>query len=326
LLRGGPWDEMVWGGVKPGEQDGVCNGRGARLKRTGGNEACVCGHGFNVTVSEAAKRTAQIAYDMQFSGIPFLFSWPSQGNAYSYITDTAVVRMSGRRLLDVLKRVVAESGASRIHLIAHSMGNRAMTDALELFALEHKDTLPAFEQLLLTAPDLDAGLFREMLRTIQPVAARTTLYASNNDWALTVSRQLHGDAPRAGQGGKDIVTLQDVDSIEMSALGDDMLAHSYFANDPSALTDILSLFWRDAPPDKRCGLQAASGDRGSYWQFDPAICDGNAMLLALRLIRQAGVQSLSQARALIRAKLDPEVLGTIDPDQLEAALSKLYAN
>lgn len=326
FFREDPMHHIVLQVVNPTEPDGVFAQMRDQLNRTGSDEAFVFVHGFNVTFSEAAKRTAQIAYDMQFSGLPFLFSWPSQGNAYSYISDTAVVRMSGRRLLSVLKRVVAESGAKRIHLIAHSMGNRAMTDALELFALEHKGKPPAFEQLLLTAPDLDAGLFEEMLKTIRPVAARTTLYASNNDWALTVSRQLHGNAPRAGQGGENIVTVQDVDSIEMSALGDDMLAHSYFANDPSALMDILSLFWRDVPPDKRCGLQEATGERGEYWQYDPSICDGNAMLLALRLIRQAGVQTLSEARALIQSKLDPEVLEAIDTERLEAALIKLYAN
>ncbi|PHP67752.1 hypothetical protein CSC94_08680 [Zhengella mangrovi] len=325
-FREDPKHHIVLQSVTPAESPKVFEAMRGQLKRTGSKEAFVFVHGFNVTFADAAKRTAQIAYDMEFDGIPFLFSWPSRGNAYSYITDTASVRQSGRKLVTVLKRIVAESGATRIHLIAHSMGNRAMTDALELLAVENRGKPPLFEQVLFTAPDLDAGLFQEMLKTIRPIAARTTLYASNNDWALAISRQLHGDSPRAGQGGKEIIAMSDVDSVEMSALGADMLAHSYFANDPSALTDILSLFWRDAPPEHRCGMEAEKGDHGRYWQFDPAKCDGNAMLMALRLVRHAGARTLAEARDLIESRLDPETLKSIDTKRLELALAKLYAN
>ena len=34
-------------------------------------------HGFNVSFENALRRTAQIAYDLNFDGAPFLFSWPS---------------------------------------------------------------------------------------------------------------------------------------------------------------------------------------------------------------------------------------------------------
>src|SRR5690606_3207909 len=116
---------------------------------------------------EAAKRTAQMAYDMNFDGLPILYSWPSRASLLSYISDTAVVNLSGRRLTLFLEDLVQKSGAKRIHLIAHSMGNRALTDALELYALRHEGEPPAFEQVLFTAPDLDAGLFAAMARTMR---------------------------------------------------------------------------------------------------------------------------------------------------------------
>ena len=37
-------------------------------------------HGFNVNFEDAVYRTAQITYDLQFDGAPFLFSWPTSGN------------------------------------------------------------------------------------------------------------------------------------------------------------------------------------------------------------------------------------------------------
>ncbi|WP_417308381.1 alpha/beta hydrolase [Devosia sp.] len=287
------------------------------------NEAFVFVHGFNTSFVDAVRRTAQIAYDMDFDGLPILYSWPSQGSILGYLADGAVVQLSGRYLTRFLDDVVADTGATRIHLIAHSMGNRALTEALELFALRHAGEPPAFDQVLFTAPDLDAGLFANMVQTIRPAVGRMTLYTSKNDWALRASHQLNGGAPRAGEGTAGIPMPQDIDSIDMSVLGADMLAHSYFANDTSALTDILSLFWRDAPPDRRCGMTASPVDTTSAeWSLEPTLCDGNAMLSALRLLRGQKIGNLSDALATIESAF-PEA----EPEQrmaIEAALERLF--
>lgn len=167
-------------------------------------EAFVFIHGYNVRFEQAAKRAAQIAYDMNYAGVPVLYSWPSRGSTIGYVADSAVVRLSGRRLSMFLDDLVTRSGAATIHIVAHSMGNRALTDALELMALRHDltpESKPLFGQILFAAPDVDAGLFSQMIKTIRPIAERLTLYASEEDWALESSRRLHGNAPRAGQGG-----------------------------------------------------------------------------------------------------------------------------
>jgi esterase/lipase superfamily enzyme len=44
-------------------------------------------HGFNVSFENALRRTAQIAYDLDFDGAPFLFSWPSRDSLLSYASD-----------------------------------------------------------------------------------------------------------------------------------------------------------------------------------------------------------------------------------------------
>jgi len=62
-----------------------------------------------------------------------LYSWPSQGSATAYSVDEASVQVSGRRMADFLETVVAQSGAQHIHLIAHSMGNRALIEAMQTF-------------------------------------------------------------------------------------------------------------------------------------------------------------------------------------------------
>lgn len=323
-LREDPERHVVLQSVVPRADEEVFAAMRQQAADSGSSEAFVFVHGFNVPFNEAAKRTAQMAFDMDFDGLPILYSWPSRGSLLSYISDTAVVNLSGRRLSRFLDDVVARSGAKRIHLIAHSMGNRALTDALELFALRHKGEPPAFDQVLFTAPDLDAGLFSEMLATIRPAAERITLYASDKDWALAVSRKLHGDAPRAGQGGIGILHLATVDSIDMTEIGEDMLKHSYYANNPSALTDILSLFWRDAAPDQRCGMSRAEGDNGSYWQYAPAACDGATLLPTLSYLRRGSVATIEDARNFANKYILPTTADPALRQRLDQALRRLF--
>jgi len=315
-----PQHHVILKSVDPSDKATVFTDMRRHLKETGSNEAFVFVHGFNVTFSDAARRTAQIAYDMNFDGLPILYSWPSQGNVLGYLADGAVVQLSGRLLEEFLEQVVADSGATRIHLVAHSMGNRALTEALEIFALRHAGQPPAFDQVLFTAPDLDAGLFARMVQTIRPAVNRMTLYTSRNDWALRVSKQLNGGAPRAGEGADGVVMPPVVDSIDMSVLGEDMLAHSYFADDASALTDILSLFWRDAPPNRRCGL--AQSPLAPGWSFEPTLCDGSAMLAALRLLRGDRIGDLSDALSVIDSRFPKAT--TDQRTAIESALRRLF--
>ena len=275
-------------------------------------------HGFNVTFDAAAKRAAQLAYDMNYKGVPVLYSWPSAGSAMGYISDTAAVQVSARHLTHFLDDLVSDSGATTIHLVAHSMGNRALTEALELMALRHQQTTqspPLFDQVVFAAPDVDAGLFAAILPTIRPLARRMTLYASENDWALVASRKLHGDLPRAGQGGADMITNADVDSVDMSALGEDMLAHGYFADDRSALVDLASLFWRNIAPAQRCGLTPVDHVQAvETWRYDPATCPDSALLSVLGTLQQAGVENPAAANQSMNAmKLDPAIRTQVEP-------------
>jgi esterase/lipase superfamily enzyme len=326
-FREDPAKHIVLKSVTPGDSEAVFAEMRQQLTESKSDSAFVFVHGFNVPFNEAAQRTAQMAYDMNFNGLPILYSWPSRGSLLSYIADTAVVNLSGRRLTLFLEDVVRKSGAKRIHLIAHSMGNRALTDALELYALRHEGEPPAFDQVLFTAPDLDAGLFAEMAKTIRTTAQRLTLYASNKDWALAVSRKLHGDAARAGQGGERIIHADIFDSVDMTSIGDDMLAHSYYANNPSALTDILSLFWRDAPPEDRCGMVRAEGEYGEYWQYSPEACgDSNALLSTLSVLSRASIVDLSEATAFMNRFIMPATADPEDRSRLREALERLFSN
>jgi esterase/lipase superfamily enzyme len=306
--------------VSPLPQDAFYAEMQDRMGTRDRREAFVFVHGYNVTFDAAAKRAAQLAYDMNFAGLPIVYSWPSRGSTLGYIPDAAVVQLSGRRLTRFLEDVVARSGAETVHIIAHSMGNRAVTEALELMAVRREDQLPPasppFGQIIFAAPDVDAGLFAEMLPAIRTLARRLTLYASENDWALVASQKLHGDSPRAGQGGADILAAPGIDSVDMSALGEDMLAHGYFAGDRSALVDLVSLIWRDLDPGLRCGLVADRAGAGgtTLWRYEPGTCPDDALLAVMGQLQAEGIETVEDARIRItRLVPDPVLANRIEP-------------
>ncbi|MFK7837857.1 MAG: alpha/beta hydrolase [Sulfitobacter sp.] len=290
-----------------------------RMSNRRNKELFVFVHGYNVKFDQAAKRAAQVAYDLNYGGLPVLYSWPSAGSTMGYISDTAVVRLSGRRLAGFLEDLVSRSGAETIHILAHSMGNRALTDALELISSRRdvaEDSGFLFDQVLFAAPDVDAGLFAEMVKSIRPVAKRLTLYASNSDWALESSRRLHGNAPRAGQGGEFTLVDSNIDSVDMSELGEDMLAHSYFADDSSALADMMALFWRNTDPANRCGLVPSNGvsKDAPHWVYKRGECESQNLIDIMAMLQRNNVQSQQDVqKMLIRSVDDTEQLSDIVP-------------
>ena len=97
----------------------------SRIAKSHRKEAFVFVHGFNVTFEDAARRTAQLAYDLGFKGAPILYSWPSKGSLFSYAADEATIDWTVPHLKEFLEEIAFKSGAEVLHIIAQSMGNRA---------------------------------------------------------------------------------------------------------------------------------------------------------------------------------------------------------
>ncbi len=199
-------------------------------------------HGFHNTFQDAAFRTAQIAHDMKFPGAPVFFSWPSQGKVLDYVTDANNVGEAIQHLVEFLDQLRAESGAERIHVIAHSMGSRALTAAVKEIGNRNAGT-PVFNEMILAAPDIDAGLFRNMAPALTAATDRVTLYASTKDQALLASRRVHGGTYlRAGEiqddGVGTPVIVSPVESVDVSNVTG---GHSYIADSGRILDDVRNI-------------------------------------------------------------------------------------
>jgi esterase/lipase superfamily enzyme len=222
-------------------------------------------HGFNVGFEDAACRTAQLAYDLGFHGPPVLYSWPSDGKKTSYMADEATIEWTKPHLKQFIEDLITQFGSSGVHLIAHSMGSRALIRVLnELGNLSANEGL--VKQVILTAPDIDTGEFHQLAAAMTSTAQRVTLYASSNDIAIQMSKQFH-KYPIAGEAESNLVIEKDIDTIDSSTVNTSLLGHSYYCEQRTVISDLFYLISAGIPPSMRHGLEPRTCQLGQYWAF-----------------------------------------------------------
>jgi esterase/lipase superfamily enzyme len=234
------------------------------------DEAFVFVHGYNTAFDNAVYRTAQISYDLEFDGAPFLYSWPSGGGIASYTYDRESAEASKSYMRTFLDMVVKETGAKSVSIIAHSMGNQPLMDVLK----DMKNSAPegvAINQVILAAPDVDADSFADLAQAIKGLAKGVTLYVASNDRALMASRSFWGnyragDVPPTGP-----LVLSGIDTIDVSAASTDAFAinHSGYAQNTDLLKDIGELIKTGLrPPDQRVMRpERVDTGNGAYWRY-----------------------------------------------------------
>jgi esterase/lipase superfamily enzyme len=237
----------------------------ASVARSELKDAFVFVHGYNVSFEDAARRTGQFAYDLKFVGAPIFYSWPSNGKFADYMKDENSVIWTTPHFENFLHTLSQMSSATRIHIIAHSMGNRAVCEALR--ALSYDPSLQLhLTHLVLAAADIDAQTFSELAAMLQKHSAHVTLYESSNDKALMASKRLHGP-PRAGEP---LLVIAGMDTIDASAVDTDFLGHSYWCEEWEVMSDIHSMLETDQPAARRFGLTPMANAAGEYFEFQRA--------------------------------------------------------
>jgi esterase/lipase superfamily enzyme len=233
-------------------------------KENGESHALFFLHGYNVTFEQAAIQAAQIGYDLKVAGATAFFSWPSFGKLMSYAADAASIEASESAITDFLVNFTNNCGADKVHLIAHSMGNRGLLRALQRIAAnaEVKGKVK-FGQIFLAAPDVDRSLFIDLAHLYAEHAERTTLYASDGDKAVHLSAMLH-NAPRAGYY-KPYTVVSGIDTVSVPDFNIDLLGHSFYARAEALLHDIYTLMRHGEPPAKRQRIQPIVYEELALW-------------------------------------------------------------
>ena len=181
------------------------------------------------------------------------------------IRDREVIEWE-RPITDFLLDFAASCGAERVHVIAHSMGNRGLLRALQRIAAtaQTRGKLK-FGQVFLAAPDVDRDLFLDLARLYPEHAERTTLYASDADLAVHLSSKLH-NAPRAGYY-QPYTVAPGIDTVAVPDFDVDLLGHGYFAQAEALLHDIHDLMRHNEAPPKRQRVTAALHEGTAFWKL-----------------------------------------------------------
>jgi esterase/lipase superfamily enzyme len=227
-------------------------------------------HGYNVTFDEAIFKAAQIAYDSNFQGSVLVFSWPSMGGLFKYDYDYQSALFSPGHLLSVLSMITHEIGNKKIFVVAHSLGNQILVDALQQAALGH--VALNISELVLAAPDVDKDVFLSKAQQIKSVAGNITLYASSSDKALLASDKKTWGLRLGYIGAGGPILINGVETIDVSTLGDDMfgLNHGTFSDNKVALDDLGRLITSGIhPPGVRSPILRYVPDRlhTLYWMY-----------------------------------------------------------
>jgi esterase/lipase superfamily enzyme len=226
-------------------------------------------HGYNYSFERTCLMVTPLQRALSGKSPVVMLSWPADGNPASYIPDQVDVEWSVPFLAGFIAGLSDTFGAAKVHILAHSLGSRGIIYALERLRADRGST-PLIAQLILLAPDFDAQTFTSLLPRLQPLTSRITLYASDSDTPLMVSRQING-YPRLGEAGEYLTVTHGMETIDVSGIGrNQILGHEYFYYQPLVTADLVELLTTGKAAGERAGLSVHNKNDMRYWEIsDP---------------------------------------------------------
>ncbi|OJV05162.1 MAG: esterase [Bosea sp. 67-29] len=242
-------------------------------------------HGFNNRFEDAVYRFAQIVHDSRADVVPVLFTWPSRGSIFAYGYDRESGNYSRDALENLLQTLARDPAVGEVSILAHSMGNWVTLEALRQMAIRNGSIPPKIANAMLAAPDVDIDVFRKQVADMTGRRPRFTIFVSQDDRALAVSRRVWGSTARLGaidpdaepyrsELGKSGITVLNLTKLQTG----DRLNHGKFAESPEVVQLIGSRLIEGQPiTDSRIGL----GDRLIQVTAGAATAVGTAAGLAV---------------------------------------------
>ena len=236
-----------------------------RVSRVPKRRVMVFVHGFNNRFEDAVYRFAQIVHDSDADVVPVLFTWPSRGSIFAYGYDRESTNYSRSALENLLQNLARDPAVGEISLLAHSMGNWVALEALTQMAIRNRGIPPKIANVMLASPDVDADVFRTQIAEMEGRRPKFTLFVSQDDRALAVSRRVWGGKDRLGAVDPDVEPYKsEFEQLKITVLNltklrtGDKLNHGKFAESPEVVK-LIGTRLVDGQPitDSRVGL----GDR-----------------------------------------------------------------
>jgi esterase/lipase superfamily enzyme len=266
------WDAShvrLWGIQKPfGRQEYIAELKRA-LSQSRRKDLFIFVHGYANTFEDVCRRTAQVSHDLSFPGPVLFYSWPSAGNSLRYGRDEEMVTRSVENLAGLLVDLARDTGAEKLHILAHSLGSRLVLGALDKFLPVDEPSSRRIAEVIFAAPDVGRATFRESIESklkAQRLAGRVTLYASSADRALAISRTYHGEEARAGELLKEPLLITGMDTVNSTDIDFTIWRHAYYGG--RILVEDLGAVLRSVMASERSvNLEPATLNGAPYYFF-----------------------------------------------------------
>lgn len=223
-------------------------------------------HGYKMSFEKSCRRAALLQREVGKDVAVLLFAWPSQDNFAKYTQDETFLRKSVDDIKTVLDQMLSTIGYGQTHVVGHSLGTRGITAAIA--ELEgHNQHL--FDELVLVAPDMDKLEFARDLPALARNTSAITMYVSENDGPLSVSREVHGE-PRIGESGEYLTLFDGVETVDVTdAPQRDIYGHNYHYFNDRVISDLRQLLTAGTRASVRAGLKQNKLDASVYWEMTP---------------------------------------------------------
>lgn len=199
-------------------------------------------HGFNNRYEDSVYRFAQIVHDSHADVAPIVFTWPSRASIFDYNYDKESTNYSRDALEELLRRTAKNPAVGEVTIMAHSMGTWLTVEALRQMAIRDGRVAPKIRNVILASPDLDVDVFGRQFASLGKDKPHFTLFVSQDDRALALSRRISGNIDRLGQIDptvepyrsaleKEGITVLDLTKLKTG----DRLNHGKFAESPEVV-------------------------------------------------------------------------------------------
>lgn len=169
------------------------------------------------------------------------------------------VESASKELADLMRTLADRAHPPNLYVVAHSMGNRVLARAIERITAELAPFPASSRTLVLAAPDVNQPQFAAVSGSMTRLFQRRTVYVSDTDIALQVSRIVNNE-PRVGQrhplgiGGE-------FEIVDATGARDSIIGNSSFVDYDSIALDIAKAALQAIPAEKRGLSSTQDGDK-----------------------------------------------------------------
>lgn len=220
-------------------------------------------HGYNVDFEKGCKRVAIFQRALGLHDRLIYFSWPADGNMLKYTWDEADLMWSIPHMTRFFEDMAQRTGDGKLDIVAHSLGARGAVHALVRLAYR-EDVRKLVDNLVIIAPDIDVDVFVQELSLLKKVTNLITVYVSENDKALRLSKEVHG-YPRLGESSESLLSVEGVEFIDISKITNRRISgHLYHLFSDEVIQDLISLLHTGKRAGERDNLEKIKGGAEHY--------------------------------------------------------------